>query len=100
MIKIVLPNQSFSSPDKTSSKQLKRRDLDFKRLYHERNYILTLLLEVEILHTYDGRRTLVYDLFILVSILHEIGLLFKERLCVDQLSLICVAGLPVTCLVC
>lgn len=70
-------------PDKTSSKQLKRRDLDFKRLYHERNYILTLLLllllEVAILHTYDGRRTLVYDLFILVTILHETGLLFKER---------------------
>lgn len=68
-------------PDKTSSKQLKRRYLDFKRLYHERNYILTLLLllGVAILHTYDGRRTLVYDLFILVTILHEIGLLFKER---------------------
>lgn len=68
-------------PDKTSSKQLKRRDLDFKRLYHERNYILTLLLllGVAILHTYDGRRTLVYDLFILVTILHETGLLFKER---------------------
>jgi len=46
------------------------------------------------------RRNLIDDLLILVTILHDIGLIFKEKLAVDQLLLICVAGLPVACMVC
>ena len=46
------------------------------------------------------RRTLGDDLLILVTSLHEIGLIFKEKLAVHQISLICVSGLPVACLVC